>query len=129
HSEVMDYLNACDIYVAFYDLSNLSNSMIESCVCGKCIVTSDVGGTTDLLTDSINAVVVKKYDGVEALSQALLRIVGDPAERARLGEGARRRGLELKTWEERMKMEVGEVEKMLALKKDKVSGAPVVPWN
>lgn len=114
HSEVMDYLNACDIYVAFYDLSNLSNSMIESCVCGKCIVTSDVGGTTDLLTDGINAVVVEKHDDIEALSQALLRIAGDPAERARLAEGARQRGSELKTWQQRMQTEVEEVEKTLA---------------
>jgi glycosyltransferase involved in cell wall biosynthesis len=113
HSDVMDYLNACDIYAAFYDLSNLSNSMIEACVCGKCIVTSDVGGTTDLLTDGINAVVVKKYDDVEALSQGLLKVVADPAERVRLSEGARRRGVELKTWEQRMQMEVEEVEGIL----------------
>lgn len=114
HSEVMDYLNACDIYVAFYDISNLSNSMIESCVCGKCIVTTAIGGTTDLLTDGANAVVVEKHSDVEAITQALIRVLRDPNERARLAEGARKRGSELKTWEERMLMETDEVAKILA---------------
>jgi len=43
HREVMDYLNACDVYVAFHDLTNLCNPVIEACVCGKCIVTTAVG--------------------------------------------------------------------------------------
>jgi glycosyltransferase involved in cell wall biosynthesis len=118
HSVVMDYLNACDIYAAFYDISNLSNSMIESCVCGKCIVTTAVGGTTDLLTNGVNAVVVEKHNDVEAIAQALVRVLRDPNERTRLAEGARQRSSELKTWEERMLLETDEVAKMLANKAD-----------
>ncbi|MBM4017312.1 MAG: glycosyltransferase family 4 protein [Planctomycetes bacterium] len=114
HGEVMNYLNACDIYVSFYDLSNLSNSLIESCVCGKCVVTTAVGGTTDLLTDGVNGVVVAAHDDVEAIARGLLRVLKDPAERLRLAEGARRRSEELKTWQERMRMEIQEVEKVLA---------------
>ncbi len=113
HSEVVDYLNACDICVSFCDLSNLTNSLIEACVCGKCIVTTAAGGTCDLLTDGINAVVVEKQDDEKAITQGLLRVVKDSNERARLAEGARKRGSELKTWEQRMKMEVEAVEKIL----------------
>ena len=116
HSEVMDYLNACDVYVSFYDLSNLSNSLIESCVCRKCVVTTAIGGTTDLLTDGASAVVVPQHDDDEAIAQGLLRVLRDPAERARLAEGAQRRGEQLKTWEERMRMETDEVERLLALR-------------
>jgi glycosyltransferase involved in cell wall biosynthesis len=114
HDEVMNYLNACDIYIAFQDLSNLSNAPIECCVCGKCIVTTAVGGTTDLLTDGASAVVVPQHDDVEAIAAGLLRVLKDPRERARLAEGARRRGQELKSWEERMRMETDEVERLLA---------------
>ena len=105
HSEVMDYLNACDIYVAFTDLSNLSNAMIESCVCGKCIVTTNVGKITDLLTDGVNAVVVDKADDVDAIAAALIKVMKADSERNRLEKGARQRGIELKSWEERMQME------------------------
>lgn len=114
HCEVMDYLNACDVYVAFYDLSNLSNSMIESCVCGKCIITTAVGGTTDLLTNGVNAIVIEKHDDIEAITRALVGVLRSPNERARLAEGARKRGSELKTWEERMLIETDEVAKVLA---------------
>ncbi|HUS93003.1 MAG TPA: glycosyltransferase family 4 protein [Phycisphaerae bacterium] len=114
HSQVMDYLNACDVYVSFYDLSNLSNSLIESCVCGKCIVTTAAGGTTHLLTDGVNGRVVARHDDEPAIADALVGVLADPAERARLAEGALRRGRELKTWAERMEMEVGEVERVLA---------------
>ena len=114
HSDVMEYLNACDIYIAFQDLSNLSNAPIECCVCGKCVVTTAVGGTTDLLTDGASAVVVPQYDDVEAIAQGLLKVLKDPRERARLAEGAKQRGKELKTWEERMRMETDEEERLLA---------------
>jgi glycosyltransferase involved in cell wall biosynthesis len=119
HDEVMNYLNACDIYISFYDLSNLSNSLIESCVCGKCIVTTASGGTTDLLTDGASGVVVPQHDDVEAIAAGLVRVLKDPRERARLAEGARRRGAELKTWEERMKMETDEVERIMAVRATK----------
>jgi len=123
HDEVMDYLNACDVYVSFYDLSNLSNSLIESCVCRKCVVTTAVGATTDLLTDGVNGVVVPQHDDVEAIAQGLLRVLKDPQERARLAEGARRRGEELKTWEERMRMETDEVDRLLSLRGAKPSSS------
>jgi len=113
HDRVMEHLHACDVVVSFYDWSNLSNSLLEACVLGKCIVTTAAGATTDLVTDGINAVVVPDHDNVEAIAAGLLRVLTDPAERARLADGARRRGRELKTWAERMDMEVREVEKML----------------
>jgi glycosyltransferase involved in cell wall biosynthesis len=116
HSQVMDYLNACDVYISFHDLSNLSNPVIEACVCGKCIVTTDVGGTTDLLTDGVNAVVVPNRDSVEAITRALIKVLRNSNERVRLAEGARQRGRQLKSWQERMFIETDEVAKMLARK-------------
>jgi len=113
HDEAMNYLNACDVYIAFQDLSNLSNSPLEACVCGKCIVTTAVGGTTDLLTDGVSGVVVPEYDDVEKIAAGLLRVLKDPATRARLAAGAKQRGEALRTWEERMHLEIEEVEQVL----------------
>jgi glycosyltransferase involved in cell wall biosynthesis len=113
HDEVMNYLNACDVYISFYDLSNLSNSLIESCVCGKCIVTTNVGGTGHLLVDGINGVVVCPHDDEVAIAAGLVRVLKDPAERDRLAQGAFRRGQALETWAQRMESEVAEVERVL----------------
>lgn len=113
HSEVMDYMNACDIYVAFHDLTNLCNPLIEACVCGKCIVTTNIGGTSDLLTHNKNALMLDTSDE-EELSKALLSVTEDTAFREKLAKAAFERGIELKTWKERMEMEISEVEKVLA---------------
>jgi glycosyltransferase involved in cell wall biosynthesis len=115
HSEVMDYLNACDIYLAFYDLSNLSNSMIEACVCGKCIVTTDAGGTGYLLTHQKNALMLNTCDE-DKLGEALLSVVADEKLRNKYARAAFERGKELKTWQERMAMEIKDVESVLAKK-------------
>lgn len=122
HSEVMDYLNACDVYVSFHDLTNLCNPSIESCVCGKCIVTTAIGGTRHLLTDDVDAIVLPQHDNIEAISAALLRVLEDPQERARLARGAFERGKQLKTWEERMQLEVSDVEEIVSRR----SGHPAV---
>ena len=113
HSEVMDYLNACDVYISFHDLTNLCNPVIEACVCGKCIVTTNVGGTTDLLTDHVDAIVLDKHDDVDAIGATLANVLEDSVLRARLAEGAFRRGASLRTWEERMRLEADEVAKLL----------------
>ena len=113
HSGVMDYLNACDIYVAFHDLTNLCNPVIEACVCGKCIVTTDVGGTADLLTHNENALMLSTSDE-EQLARALLSVITDESLRNKLAKAAFQRGAELKTWEERMNLEVEEVEAVLS---------------
>jgi len=117
HSEVMDYLNACDVYVSFHDLTNLCNPAIEACVCGKCIVSTAAGGTTDLLSDNVNAVVVPDKDDEEAMTAALVEVLRNPQKRAALARGAFERGKSLKTWEERMKQEIAEVEAVLEKKR------------
>lgn len=114
HGEVMNYLNACDVYISFYDLSNLSNSLIEACICGKCIVTTNIGDTSHLLTDNINGVVVSPADDEAAIAANLIRVLQDPTERNRLASKAQERGWDLETWKERMQKEVAEVERVLA---------------
>jgi glycosyltransferase involved in cell wall biosynthesis len=113
HDRVMEYMNACDIYISFYDLSNLSNGVIEACVSGKCIVTTAVGGTSDLLRDGVDAAVVAEHDDPDAIAGALHRVVAEPQERSRLAGGARTRGASLLTWEERMVLELRAVDEAM----------------
>jgi len=117
HRDLMDPMNACDVYVSFHDLTNLCNPVIESCVCGNCIVTTAIGGTKDLLTDKVNAIVHKQHDDVDGIAEKLLDVLKHPEARNRLAEAAFQRGRELKTWAQRMEMEVAEVEKVIATAK------------
>jgi glycosyltransferase involved in cell wall biosynthesis len=65
------------------------------------------------LTDGVSGVVVPEYDDVEKIAAGLLRALKDPATRARLAAGAKQRGEALRTWEERMRLEIEEVEQVL----------------
>lgn len=105
HGEVMNFLNACDIYLSTYDLSNLGNPLIEATVCGRCIVTLDNGGTRDLIADGVNGVLLRPDDDA-ALQDALARLIDDATERKRLGDGALRRAESLATWSQRMEREI-----------------------
>lgn len=45
HSEVPQYLAAADIFLSFYDWSNVGNPLLEAMMAGKCIVTLNSGDT------------------------------------------------------------------------------------
>jgi glycosyltransferase involved in cell wall biosynthesis len=61
---------------------------LEAMSCGRPVVASHVGGLPDLVPDDRAGLLVPPRDP-EALSNALARVLGDPALAARLGEGAR----------------------------------------
>ncbi len=63
----------------------------EALAMGKPIVSSDADGLTDILTPDVDALIVPKRDG-RALSDAIVRLIDDPAVRARLGRAARGTG-------------------------------------
>ena len=105
HDEVMNFVNACDIYLSVNDLSNLGNPLIEATLCGRCIVTLSNGATGDLITHDVNGLMLPPNDNA-ALADALLRLIESPQERARLAAGARQRAQSLQTWTQRMQLEL-----------------------
>ena len=111
HDRTMDYLNACDIYLSTYDLSNLGNPLIEATVCGRCIVTLDNGDTRRLIEPDQTGCLLPPEDGA-ALAAALRRLIGDPSERARLGAAAAKRGARLATWSQRMEQEIAALRRL-----------------
>ena len=113
HARVADYLNAADIFVSLYDLSNVGNPLLEAMACGNCIVTLDDGSTEGLLEDGDSGVLLEPRR-LDRLPEVILGLAADRELRRRLGQGARASADQhLWTWEERMQAEVEEVQKLL----------------
>jgi glycosyltransferase involved in cell wall biosynthesis len=68
----------------------LPKSLIEACAAGRPIVTTDVPGCREVVTEGINGLLVPARDPL-ALADALERLVGDRALRLHMGAAARLR--------------------------------------
>jgi glycosyltransferase involved in cell wall biosynthesis len=64
-------------------------TLLEAMSMGKAVIVTQTTGQTDVITNGENGVVVPAGD-IEAWEREIRRLVGDPAECARLGANARR---------------------------------------
>jgi glycosyltransferase involved in cell wall biosynthesis len=69
----------------------------EAMAHGRPVVASAVGGLLDLVVDGETGILVPPGD-VQALREALRRLIGDPELRRRMGEAGRERVRERFTW-------------------------------
>jgi len=81
---------AFDIVVQASDSEGLPNVVLEAASAGRAIIATDVGGTSDVLTDGINGILVQPGDAA-ALGAAILRVAHDPGLRDSLGRAAQER--------------------------------------
>jgi glycosyltransferase involved in cell wall biosynthesis len=63
-------------------------TLIEAMAAGRAVVATRVGGVPDLVTDGADGVLVPAGNA-PALAEAVVRLLGDPQQRRRLGEAAR----------------------------------------
>lgn len=114
HGKVKEYLNACDIFVSLYNHSNLCNPLLEALECGKPVVTINDGSTKEILTNNQNCILIDKEKISEELPANLIRLLSDNNLRETLGRNARNYADRyLLSWEDRMELEVREVEKII----------------
>jgi glycosyltransferase involved in cell wall biosynthesis len=71
----------------------LPRTLLEAAACGRAIVTTDVPGCADFVTDGVNGLVVPP-DDVRSLAGALAVLAVDPARTAAMGASGRARVLE-----------------------------------
>lgn len=87
--DVARLLSTADILTLPSHSENLPIAVIEAMAAGLAIVTTPVGATPDIVSDGETGLLVPPGD-VEALRQALAKLIETPALRRELGEATRR---------------------------------------
>jgi len=83
-------VKAADVFVLNTSYEGLSHQLIEVMDLGTPIVTTNVGGNPELITDGVNGYLVE-YNNSEALEEAILRVLNHPESVERMIQSARAR--------------------------------------
>lgn len=88
--DVSPYYRRAGLFVLPSRKEGLSNALLESQAHGLAGVVSDIPGSREVVMHGVNGLIVPVGDA-EALAEALLELLNDPARCARMGEQARAR--------------------------------------
>jgi glycosyltransferase involved in cell wall biosynthesis len=88
--DVPEVLHASDLFVHASLTEGFPNAVLEAMAMGKPVVATDVGGVPELVLHGETGLLVPSGDE-GALTQALLRLLGDPEARRRMGDAGRSR--------------------------------------
>jgi len=93
HEDMPAVLARVDIVCLPSYREGMPKALLEAMACGLPCVTTDAPGCRDCVADGDNGLLVPVRD-VEALVQAIGRLLDDPPLRMRLGERGRQRAVE-----------------------------------
>ncbi len=79
---------AADVVVCASDFESFGRVNVEAMACGVSVVSTDVGGTRETVQDGITGFLVPPRQPA-ALAERVLRLLRDPALRAKMGQAAR----------------------------------------
>jgi len=91
--DIPSILNEVDLVVHTAHQEPLGRVLLEAACCGRAIVATEVGGTSEILTDQVSALLIPP-DDPQALAVAIRRMLTDGKLRARLGQQARNAAIE-----------------------------------
>jgi glycosyltransferase involved in cell wall biosynthesis len=91
--DVPQLLNEIDLLVHAAHQEPLGRVLLEAAACGRAMVATDVGGTTEILSDGESALLIPP-NNVNALTNAMRQLLQDCGLRHRLGRQARQQVLE-----------------------------------
>lgn len=92
------YYSAANIFALHTIHEGLGIVLLEAIASGLPVVTCRAGGTTDIVSDNLNGILVPSMDPA-ALSSALQKLAADEISRKKLGEAGRRIAEESYTWD------------------------------
>lgn len=89
-ADVAAQLAEADAFLLTSLSEGIANAALEGMACGLPVVSTDVGGMAEAVTDGVEGFLVPPRDG-EAAAEVLRRLWDEPALRDRMGAAARRR--------------------------------------
>ena len=87
-SQMSDYYATADVMVSTALSEGFPNIILEAMAAGKAIVTSDINGITDYITDGKEGLIYKRGD-VTGLKKALSYMLDNVKQREQMGKAAR----------------------------------------
>lgn len=115
-SNVYEYMVLSDVFLSFYNLSNVGNPLLEAMMCGKPIITLDVGDTKEIINDGGNGILIP-VDEMDIIPSKMKKLICDKEYKENIAQGALKYAYsKLYTWSERMKYEINLVEALLSSK-------------
>ena len=90
--DIPDLLALMDVFVLPSQHESLPNAVMEAMACARPVVATAVGGVPELISDGVTGFLVPPGDPA-AMADAVLRVLGDRALGAALGNAARERAV------------------------------------
>ena len=87
---MQEYLSAADIFVLPSRSEGFSNAIIEAMAASLPVVATNVGGNAEAVEDGVSGFIVPPED-IAALSDAILRMLSNPAKAEEMGASGRER--------------------------------------
>jgi len=88
--DVISLCKTIDLFVMSSVTEGLGSALLDAMACGKAIVGTDAGGIPEAVVHGETGLIVPARND-QALADAIVTLLGDPAARARLGAAGRRR--------------------------------------
>jgi glycosyltransferase involved in cell wall biosynthesis len=96
--EKPNLLAACDLIAHPSGYESFGLVLIEAWACGRPVIGTRVGAIASVIDEEENGLLVEYLDP-DSMAQAILKLMGDPALRVKLGEAGRSKLLENYTWQ------------------------------
>ena len=110
---VSSYMVAADAFLSFYDFSNVGNPLMESMMCGKPLITLDVGDTGKIIKNGINGVLLSQND-FDKIPNAMCKVIEDVEFSNKIANGALNFARNnFWSWDERISSEIRKVELLI----------------
>jgi glycosyltransferase involved in cell wall biosynthesis len=84
-TDVLGCMKGFDLFVMSSISEGLGTSLLDAMACSKAVVATRVGGIPEVVEDTVTGLLVPPHDP-HTLAQAIVRLLGDPALRVRMGD-------------------------------------------
>lgn len=118
HVKIYNYYTISDLVLSLHDMANAGNPLYEALNIGKCVITLNIGGANEVITNGENGIIIDINNDEDEMAKELASIVKsllmNKKYRKKLEKGAKDYAKNnLCTWDERLKEELNNIEELV----------------